>query len=291
MVWFAYFAGPEPFSNLIDYGVTDKSGKVTRRDRFAAPYAAIIHDFMVTRNYMMFPVTPLAADRARTAKEMSPVAWEPARGAFVGVMRRKAGVESIRWFETEPKFFLHTMNAWEDGEKIYCEVTEFPNPPQVFPNADGSPSRNAKGMLARWTIDLADNTKQAKRSPVDDLNSEMPRVDERFAGLPYRHGWYIADIDCKYPLTHDAIAHIDLKTGKRALRTFDSGDAAGEPVFVPRSASAPEGDGYIISVVYRAATNTSELLILNAQDIAGEPAAVVKVPRRAPGGHGSFVAA
>jgi carotenoid cleavage dioxygenase-like enzyme len=65
-----------------------------------------------------------------------------------------------------------------------------------------------------------------------------------------------------------------------------------DAVFVPRSPSAPEGDGYIISVVYRAATNTSELLILNAQDIAGEPAAVVKMPRRAPAcAHGNFVAA
>ena len=76
------------------------------------------------------------------------------------------------------------------------------------------------------------------------------------------------------------------------MRTLDPWDAAGEPVFVPRSAAAPEGDGYIISVVYRAATNTSELLILNAQDIAGEPAAVLKVPRGVPlGTHGSFVAA
>jgi carotenoid cleavage dioxygenase-like enzyme len=120
----------------------------------------------------------------------------------------------------------------------------------------------------------------------------MPRFDERFAGLPYRHGWYMANIDCKYPLVHDAIAHIDLKTGRRAVRTLAPWDAAGEPVFVPRSASAPEGDGYIISVVYRAATNSSELLILNAQDIAGEPAAVLKVLRRVPlGTHGSFVAA
>ena len=68
--------------------------------------------------------------------------------------------------------------------------------------------------------------------------------------------------------------------------------AAGEPVFVPRSASAPEGDGYIIALVYRAASHTSELLILNAQDIAGEPAAVLKLPRRVPGGfHGNFVPA
>jgi hypothetical protein len=73
---------------------------------------------------------------------------------------------------------------------------------------------------------------------------------------------------------------------------LDPGDAAGEPIFVPRSASAPEGDGYIIALVYRAATNTSELLILYAQDIAGEPAAVLKLPRRVPAGlHGDFVAA
>src|SRR5262245_53014824 len=66
------------------------------------------------------------------------------------------------------------------------------------------------------------------------------------------------------------------------VRMLDPWDAAGEPAFVPRAADAPEGDGYIISVVYRAATNSSELLILNAQDIAGEPAAALKVPRRVP---------
>jgi carotenoid cleavage dioxygenase len=292
MVWFAYFAGPEPFSNLIDYGVTDKFGNVTRRDRFAAPYAAMVHDFMVTRNYVMFPVTPLTGDAARTVKGLPPLAWEPAKGAFVGVMKRNANVDSIRWFDLEPKFFIHTMNAWEDGQKIHCEVTEFPHPPGVFPNADGSSTPFTEGRLSRWTIDFAGKTNEAKREQIDDLNSEMPRFDERFAGLPYRHGWYTANIGCKYPLTHNAIARIDLKTGRRSVRTPDPWDAAGEPVFVPRSADAPEGDGYIISVVYRAATNSSELLILNAQDIAGEPAAVLKVPRRvALATHGTFVAA
>jgi carotenoid cleavage dioxygenase-like enzyme len=63
-----------------------------------------------------------------------------------------------------------------------------------------------------------------------------------------------------------------------------AGDAADEPVFVPRSASAPEGDGCIIALVFRAATNTSELLILNTHEIAGEPAAVLKLPRRVPAG-------
>jgi carotenoid cleavage dioxygenase len=290
MVWFAYWAGPQQFSNLIDYGVTDKTGKVTRRDRFAAPYASVIHDFMVTQNYVMFPVMPLTGDLQRAKKGLPPMAWEPTKGGFIGVMKRNAHVDSIRWFEIEPRFFLHSMNAWEDGEKIHCEVTEFPNPP-YFPNADGSPGQYAEGRLTRWTIDLAGKTNRARREQIDDLNSEMPRLDERFAGLPYRHGWYMANIGNKDPYVHNAIAHIDFKTGKRAVRMLGPGDLAGEPVFVPRSASAPEGDGYVIALVYRAATNTSELLILNAQDIAGEPAAVLKVPRRVPSGtHGNFVA-
>lgn len=291
MVWFAYSAGPQPFNNLIDYGVTDKTGKVTRRDRFAAPYASMIHDFMVTRNYVMFPVMPLTGDLQRAMKGLPPMAWEPDKGGFIGVMRRDASVDSIRWFEIEPRFFLHSMNAWEEGQKIHCEVTEFPHPP-VFPNADGSASKDAEGRLTRWTIDLGGTSNRAKREQIDDLNSEMPRVDERLAGLPYRHGWYIANISKRDVLVHDAIAHLDLKTGKREVRMLDAGDAAGEPVFVPRSPSAPEGDGYVIALVFRAESDTSELLILNAQDIAGEPATVLKLPRRVPPGfHGNFVPA
>jgi carotenoid cleavage dioxygenase-like enzyme len=290
MVWFGYFAGSQRLSNLIDYGVSDRTGKVLRRDRFAAPYASVIHDFMVTQNYVMFPVLPLTGDVQRAMKGLPPWAWEPVKGAFIGVMKRNARVDSIRWFEIEPIFVLHSMNAWEDGRTIHCELMEYPNAP-VFPNADGSPGTDAQATLTRWTIDLAGNTNRAKRQQLDDLSSEMPRFDERRAGLPYRHGWFLANTGNK-DQPFNTIAHIDLKTGKRETRTLNPGDAADEPVFVPRCAAAPEGDGYVIALVYRAATNTSDLLILNAQDIDGEPAAVLKLPRRVPSGfHGNFVAA
>lgn len=289
MVWFGYFAGPQRFSNLIDYGVTDKTGKIIRRDRFAAPYASVIHDFIVTRNYVLFPVLPLTGDLQRTMKGLPAWAWEPAKGAFIGVMKRDASVDSIRWFEIEPSFVLHAMNAWENGDKTHCEVMEYPSAP-FFPKADGSPATAAEARLTRWTIDLAGNTNCMKREPLDDLNSEMPRVDDRLMGAPYRHGWYIANSGSENRLVHDALAHIDLKSGRRHVRTLDPGDVAGEPVFVPHLPDAPEGEGYVLALVYRAATNTSELLILHAQDIAGEPAAVLKVPRRVPAGlHGSFV--
>lgn len=292
LIWFGYFAGPKKrFSNLIDYGMTDISGKVIRRDRFAAPYASVIHDFIVTRNYVIFPVLPLTGDLHRAMKGGPPWAWEPARGAFLGILHREVSVDSIRWFEIEPSFVLHTMNAWEEGTKVHCELMEFPHAPPAFPNADGSAGRECQARLTRWTIDLSANTNVAKRQPLDDLNAEMPRFDDRRAFIPYRHGWYLANTtgtDSPF----NAIVHIDLQTGRRQLLVLPPGDAADEPVFVPSAPSAPEGDGYIVALVYRAATNTSELLILHAQDITADAAAVLKLPRRVPAGfHGSFVPA
>jgi carotenoid cleavage dioxygenase len=290
MLWFGYFAGPQRFSNLIDFGVTDSSGHVTRRDRFAAPYPSVIHDFIVTQSHVIFPVLPLTGDLQRAMKGGPPWAWEPAKGAFLGVMNRSAPVDSIRWFEIEPSFVLHAMNAWEDGTHIHCELMEYPHAP-VFPNPDRSPGPETQARLTRWTIDLAASTNIARRIPLDDLNAEMPRFDDRRTFLPYRHGWYLANTAGK-DSPFNCIAHIDLETGQRQVLTLDPGDAADEPVFVPASPTAPEGDGYVLALVYRAATNTSELLILHARDVTAEPAAVLKLPRRVPAGfHGNFVPA
>jgi hypothetical protein len=38
-----------------------------------------------------------------------------------------------------------------------------------------------------------------------------------------------------------------------SIYEFPNGDAPGEPIFVPRSADAPEGDGLVIAVAYRGA--------------------------------------
>ncbi|HVY88155.1 MAG TPA: carotenoid oxygenase family protein, partial [Hyphomonadaceae bacterium] len=112
LVWFAYSAGPTPLNAFIDYGVTDKTGKVTRRDRFEAPYMSMIHDFMVTRNYVIFPVLPLSGDIQRAMKGGPALAWDPGKGAYLGVMKRNASVDTIRWFEMDPNYMFHPMNAW-----------------------------------------------------------------------------------------------------------------------------------------------------------------------------------
>jgi len=291
MVWFAYCAGPEPLNSYLDYGVSDANGKVLRRDRFQAPFCSMVHDFLVTQNYVLFPILPLTGDFERAKKGGPAFAWEPKKGAYLGLMKRNAPVSSIRWLEVDPAYVFHPMNAWEDGSKIHCELMEYPSAP-LFPNADGSPGVEAKARLTRWTLDLSAPTNMVKRETLDDVDGEFPRFDERLAGLPYRHGWYVASTEKASTLEFNALAHVDLKSGKRSLRQLGPGDSAGEPIFVPARPDAAEGEGFILAVVYRATENRSDLLVLNALDIEGEPQAVLKLPRRVPSGfHGNWVGA
>ena len=83
--------------------------------------------------------------------------------------------------------------------------------------------------------------------------------------------------------------HYDLATGARKAHRLGAGDAAGEPIFVPRSADAAEGDGFLLAVVYRGAEARSDLLILDAQNVEAKPLATVQLPHRIPFGfHGNW---
>ncbi|MHB8528076.1 MAG: carotenoid oxygenase family protein [Caulobacteraceae bacterium] len=288
MVWFGYSSGPTPLNARVSYGLTDKAGNVVRRDDFEAPFSSMVHDFMVTGTHALFPILPLTGSLERAMRGGPAFAWEPEKGAFVGVMARNAAVDTIRWFETEPCYVFHPMNAWEEGRWIFADVMEYPAAP-LFPNADGSRGADAVARLVRWSFDLDGQTNRVKREPVDDLPGEFPRFDERRAGLSYRHGWFAAVGGNGFDARFNAIAHLDHATGQRATYDFPAGDVPGEPVFVPRSAGADEGDGWIVALVWRAAADVGDFVVFEAQDVAAGPVASARVPRRVPFGfHGNW---
>ncbi|WP_037821295.1 carotenoid oxygenase family protein, partial [Streptomyces sp. NRRL B-3229] len=79
-------------------------------------------------------------------------------------------------------------------------------------------------------------------------------------------------------------------TGETAFWAPGEHAAPEEPVFVPKSADAAEGEGYLLSLVGRRDQNRHDLAILDALDIAAGPIATVKIPFRLRYGfHGTWV--
>ncbi len=180
------------------------------------------------------------------------------------------------------------MNAWEDGGKLFADVAQYAAAP-LFPNIDGSPGKPVSAYLVRWEIDLTGKTDTIKQTRIDDISAEFPRLDERRAGLSYRHGYYAADTTDSGKIVFNAIAHIDHKTGKRVIHEFAKGDVPGEPIFIPKSADAPEGEGFLVALVYRGAQDRSDFVVFDASDVAKGPLGAAELPRRVPFGfHGNW---
>ena len=210
MVFFAYLAQRAFSRRRSAYGVIDKTGKLTRFDNVRR--ALREHGPRFHGDTELRAVPRVAADRqhaTRHVRQDRPMPGKPSKRSHVGVMRRNADFSSVRWFECDPCYVFHPMNAYEDGDKIVGDVMQYDAAP-LFPDPNGRAGDPAKAIahLTRWTFDLASNSDGFKREQIDDLAGEFPRFDERLAGLDYRHGYFAASSDregarcVRYPHPH-----------------------------------------------------------------------------------------
>ncbi|HEY5829957.1 MAG: carotenoid oxygenase family protein [Hyphomicrobiaceae bacterium] len=292
LIFFGYNA-TGPFSTGMTVGAIAASGVVNSLERFDAPYSSMVHDFIVTAKHVLFPILPLTGSMERAMRGLPAYAWEPDKGAYVGVMKRGGSAKDIRWFRGEACYVFHVMNAWEEGDTIVADVMHR-EAPVLFPSADGKPIPPEKQIarLARWTFDMADGSDTFTRVYLDDLEAEFPRIDDRRAGLANRHSWFAAVSTRAIDGMFNSIAHVDNTTGRRKLYELPKGDAISEPVFVSRTADAPEGDGWLLATVWRAAENRSDLVVLDATEVERGPVATVQLASRVPFGlHGNWMPA
>ena len=290
MLFFGYNADGL-ISEHMTFQVIDKSGALIRSESFKAPYAAMVHDFIVTKEHVIFPIMPLTGSMERAMKGAPVYAWEPEKGVHIGIMPRHGSVSELRWFRGEPGYVFHPMNAHSDGDIITCDVCEFEEAP-LFPSVDGTPGDPSKGLarLTRWTFDLSQNKDAYKWERLDDIVCEFPRLDERRSGLSYRYGYMACDIKPEERAGgFNTIARVDHQTQKMDRYTVAEGCAINEPIFVPRNEQADEGDGFLLANIYDANRLASHLVVLDAQNVADGPLATAYLDHRVPFGfHGNW---
>ena len=279
--------GYGPFPPYVRYAVACADGALTRSEEIHLPVPTMMHDFIATREHVIFMVFP-ATLRPENLISGSPVRWEPELGTRIGVMPRNGGSADIVWFETDPCFVFHAMNAYTQGNTVIADVCQFRLLP-LFQVAEGDLETNIP-VFTRWSLDLTDRSiTQAQR---DDRLSEFPRLDERYAGLPYRKG-YAAGQEGAVPPAEglfNTVIGYDHANGRSHTHAFGSDSYSSEPIFVPRSVRSAEGEGFLLVGVYRKEENRSDLVILDAENIAHEPLATIHLPHRVPYGfHANWV--
>ncbi|WP_416051376.1 carotenoid oxygenase family protein [Cupriavidus basilensis] len=287
MVFFAYSADG-PFTPGMRYGVVDRNGQLQRLEHFEAPFPSMVHDFMVTQKHVLFPILPLTGSMERAMRGEPAYAWEPQKGSHIGIMPRNGGTAQMRWFRGEACYVFHVMNAWDAGNKVIADVMQYESSPIFNPDGNSTGAR-----LCRWTFDMAGKSDTFTREYLDDTAGEFPRFDERFSTLPYHHGYYaFRQYESSERGSYDSLAHLDLRSGKRATYQLPEGDAFSEPVFLPRAADSAEGDGWLLATVYRGVQARSDLVVLDASAVADGPVATVQLSHRVPFGfHGNWCGA
>jgi carotenoid cleavage dioxygenase-like enzyme len=279
-----HFFGYGVFPPLLTYHRADAAGNLLQSEEISVPGPTMHHDFAITEHSVVFMDLPVVCDPSLLMAKTMPYRWSDDHGARIGVMPRGGGDADVRWFEVEPCYVFHVLNATEtQAGHVAIDVARYPSLWR-----DGQDAFEPT-TLHRWAIDLAAGT--VKEETLDDRSVEFPRVDERRVGRSARFGYAVHTRPGPDGFAIEtALVKYDLLSGTTEEHSFGAGRVPGEGVFVPASDGAGEDDGYVLAYVYDAGRDGSDLVILDATDIAGAPAATVQLPQRVPVGfHGSWV--
>ena len=273
LISFAY-GMTEPY---VTYHRTSPTGEMLQVEPITVKGATMVHDFNITRNYAIFMDLPVIWNLEGLASTGLPVIWDESYGARLGVMPRNGTDADVKWFDIDPCYVFHPMNAFEDGNNIIVDVCRMATAMK--------PGTSSPPMLYRWSIDLDAGT--VRETQLDDRSVEFPRICDTKVGLKNRYGYAAAFADglpaaggyMKYDMEAGSSAHHDLKGGMGS-----------EPVFVKDPNGSSEDDGWVLSYVYQPELDKSEVLIIDSRAFEDGPVARIHLPTRVPYGfHGNWV--
>jgi carotenoid cleavage dioxygenase-like enzyme len=266
------------------YGVTDSKGTQSVDVEIELPSPSMMHDMAITATHSILLDLNVAYDFSMLSRGYRmPLRWHDDRKARLGVIPRHGG--KMRWFEVAPCFIQHVVNAYDaDESTVVLDVVRYSRYLRLADNSAAFED-NPLGVLWRYVIDLERGTVTEKQ--IDDVGIELPRINESRTGRSYRF-LYAAEQPTNTEIR--GVVRYELGCGSMQRYRVPEGDQNSEPVFVSRAMASGEDDGWLLVCVYRHATDTSDLVILDGRNIESDPIATVRLPIRIPAGfHGAWL--
>ncbi|MDJ0847989.1 MAG: carotenoid oxygenase family protein [Myxococcota bacterium] len=290
-----YFTLSDFAPPYMTYGVVGADGVLAHEVPIDIPGPRAPHDITITERYSILHDLPFYHD-AQVLKERGyRVARfhrdEPSR---YGVIPRRGGSDEVKWFEFEPGYVLHMVNAWEDGDWIVMDGCFEPDPtirrrPEEGDLASMLGYLRVRAHLHRWRMNLV--TGECHEEALDDLNVEFPLPDTDRYGVKTRYSYHQHLPEDMYTVEFRKLVKYDHETGRRTHFDYGPGWYASESPFARRLGGEEEDDGYVVTIVTNADELRSECWVFAAQRIEDGPIARVALPSRVPTGfHAKWVA-
>jgi carotenoid cleavage dioxygenase-like enzyme len=288
MMFFSFSVAAPPY---LRYGVVSAEGKVVHSVPVDLPGARIPHDLAITDRYTILLDLPLLWRSDKLASGKRQLCFDRETPSRFGIVPRHG--DSVRWFEAPSCYVFHTINAHEEGDEIVLTACRLADPSARSDRPEGTTPRldfmELYPYLHRFRFDLA--TGETREEKLDDVATEFPKMNDRYLGRRARYS-YNPRIAAAPTLLFDGLVKYDLERGTQEHHAWGEGRFGGEAVFAPRPGAREEDDGWLVTFVYDAADDSTELHVLDARDVAQPPVARVRMPRRVPiGFHGTWVPA
>lgn len=254
-------------SSLDIYELPD-SGAPRRLTSLTLAKPVMLHDFIATQNHLVFLVAPAEVQVWRALLGIGSFTdifqWRAEHGTEVIVVPIDDPEHPIR-FRTESFYQWHFAGAYEAASSplelvldlvAYRDFSSFNDLEQ---GAIADPGHYER-------VRISPSCERLSRERLWDKPCEFPRIDPRFEGREFSQAWLLTAQDGQ-----SGIARFDNRDGAVEEFVFPHGTQASEPVFVPRSSSAPEGDGWLLSLVYDPAADRSHLAVLDNRELCAGP--------------------
>ena len=318
----------------VQYSVIDTKGHARRTVDIEVSGSPMMHDFSLTDKYVVvydLPVTfdpvqvmpasvprwlrlparlvmqslvgrvrvpsPIAAMANRDTRRSVglPYAWNPNYPARIGVMPREGSNQDVRWFDIEPCYVYHPLNAYSEirdgAEVLVLDVVRYS---RMFDRDRRGPGESLP-RLDRWTVNLT--TGAVSTECRDDRAQEFPRINEALTGGRHRFG-YTVGIEGGFVAAAEMSTSVykhDYAAGSTRVAALDPDLLMGEVCFVPNppgggaGGAGAEDDGILMGYGYHRGRDEGQMLLLDAQTL--ESVATVHLPQRIPMGfHGNWAA-
>lgn len=267
------------------YGVVGPDNKLKHYIPIELPGPRLPHDIAFTENYTIINDLPLFWDPEALKHNVHAVRFHKDMPSRFGIIPRFGAPDTIKWFEADPTYVLHFINAYEDGDEVVLDgyFQENPEPPS-HPNAPPGFGRMMaylaqdlmKARLHRWRFNM--KTGETKEERLDDRTLEFGVPNQQYGGKPYRYaysavpkeGWFLFTGFCKH----------DVETGSSWSVDLGPERYGSEAGFAPRLNARSEDDGYLVSFVTDLIEDRSECVIIDATDMEAGPVARIMLPHR-----------